>query len=151
MRSIEPDQAPQTFNGLPDTEIIMKTLIASTNLSPLITTVIFGALALSCGAISAAADSSDLPQVVVKFGDLNLSTQQGAAALYGRIAAAADEVCESHLLDSRDLLAQQRIRGCLQKAIADAVTKVGRPELFAIYNTKNHRHAPTMVAIAQTR
>lgn len=128
----------------------MKTLITSTNLSPLITTAIFGALALSCGAISAAADSSDLPQVVVKFGDLNLSTQQGAAALYRRIAAAADEVCESYSPHSRDLLAQQRIRGCVQKAIADAVTRVGRPELFAIYNAKNHRPAPNMVAIAQT-
>lgn len=129
----------------------MKTLITSANLSPLITTAIFGALALSCGAVSAAADRSGVSQVIVKFGDLNLSVQQGAATLYGRITAAADEVCGSYAADSRDLPAQAGVRACVQKAIADAVTKVGRPELFAIYNAKNHRRAPIMVATAQTR
>jgi UrcA family protein len=151
MRSIEPDRARQTLNGLPDAEAIMKTLSTSTNLSSLIATAIFGALALSCGAVSTAADSSDPHQVVVKVADLNLSTQQGAAALYRRIAAAANEACESYLVNSWDLLAAEKIQGCVQKAIADAVTKVGRPELFAIYNAKNHRPAPALVAKAQTR
>ena len=70
----------------------MKTL---TNLPRLITTAIFGALALSCDAASIAADNSDVPQTVVKFGDLNLSNPQGAATLYSRIVAAAHEVCRS--------------------------------------------------------
>ena len=60
----------------------MNTLITSTNLSRLISTAIFGALTLSWGAMSVAADESDAPQVVVKFGDLNLSNPQGADALY---------------------------------------------------------------------
>ena len=51
----------------------MNTLITSTHLSRLISTAIFGALTLSWGATSIAADETEAPQVVVKFGDLNLS------------------------------------------------------------------------------
>jgi UrcA family protein len=151
MRSIEPDQPPQTLNDLADTETIMKALIMSTHLSPLITTAIFGAFALSCSFVSTAADNSDVPQAVVKFADLNMSTQQGAAALYGRIAAAADKVCNSYAVDFRDLVAKAQVNACVHRAIADAVTKVGQPELFAIYSAKNHRPVPNMVAISQTR
>jgi UrcA family protein len=135
------------LNDLPDTqETIMKTL---TNLPRLITTAIFGALALSCGAVSIAADNSGVPQVVVKFGDLNLSNPQGAATLYHRIVAAAEKVCGSFVIDSR---LQESLSGpnhCVHKAVADAVSKVGQPELFAIYNAKNRRSAP--ITIAQTR
>lgn len=129
----------------------MKTLITSSRLSTLITTTILGALALGYGAVSTAANGGDAPQVVVTFGDLNMSTRQGAAALYERIAAAAGEVCQSYAVDSRDLAAQQQVRACVHKAIADAVTKVAQPELLAIYNAKNHRPVPAMVAIAQLR
>ena len=129
----------------------MKTLITSTNLPRLITTAIFGAIALSCGAISIAADQSDVPQAVVKFGDLNLSNRQGAATLYSRIVAAAGEVCNSFNIDYRDLRSRARLHACVHKAIADAVTRVGQPELFAIYNAKNHQPRPITVAAAQTR
>jgi UrcA family protein len=128
----------------------MKTLSISTHLSSLITSAIFGALALGCGPQSPAAQSGDPPQVAVKFADLNLATRQGASALYGRIAAAADEVCQSNAVESRDLFAQQQMRACVHKAIADAVAKVGQPQLLAIYNARNHRPAAT-VAVAQNR
>lgn len=127
----------------------MNALITSTRLSSLITTAIFGALALSLGAVSSAADRSDSPRMVVNYGDLNLSTREGAAALYGRITAAADEVCNAYAVDIRDLAGEEQARACVHKAIADAVTKVGRPELFAIYNAKYHLPAPTVVAFAQ--
>ncbi|MGH8232185.1 MAG: UrcA family protein, partial [Steroidobacteraceae bacterium] len=135
----------------PDTETIMNALITSSHLSPLITTAIVGAFALSCSTVSTAADQSDAPQAVVKFADLNISTQQGAAALYGRIAAAADKVCYSYAVDIRDLVAQAGVKACVNKAIADAVTKVGQPKLFAIYSAKNHRPLPNLVATAQNR
>jgi UrcA family protein len=139
---------PETLNDFPDTqETIMKTQITSTNLPRLITTAIFGAIALSCGAMSIAADQSDVRQAVVKFGDLNVSNRQGAATLYSRIVAAAGEVCN----DNRDLPYRARLHACVHKAIADAVTRVGQPELFAIYNAKNHRPHPITVAAAQTR
>lgn len=132
-------------------ETIMKTLFTSTHLSRLITTAIFGALALSGGAASIAADTSEVPQVVVKFGDLNLSNPQGAAKLYSRIATAAYEVCKSFDINSRDLGSRARLTACLHKAIADAVTKVGQPELLAIYNAKNHQPLPINVAAAHSR
>ena len=129
----------------------MKTSITLTSLPRRITATLFGALALSCGAAAIAADNSDLPQAVVKFGDLNLSNPQGGATLYSRIAVAAHEVCKSFDNDSRNLASQARLEACVHKAIADAVTKVGEPELFAIYNAKNHQPRPTIVASAQTR
>jgi UrcA family protein len=103
----------------------------------LIVTVILSALATGFATICAAADTTDVPQVVVKFGDLSLSSPQGANKLYSRIAAAAQEVCKSFAVDDRDLGARSRLNACLHQAIADAVTKVGQPELFAIYNAKN--------------
>ncbi|MGH8291587.1 MAG: UrcA family protein [Steroidobacteraceae bacterium] len=127
----------------------MNTLITSTNLPRLIIPAILGALALSCGAVSSAADTS-MPRVVVKFGDLNLSNPEGAAALYGRIAYAADVVCDSFSVDIRDHDTQDQVTGCVRKAIADAVNKVDRPELFAVYNGKNHRLLSIRIAAVQT-
>jgi UrcA family protein len=140
------------LNDLPDNqETIMKTLITSSNLPRRITTAIFAALALTCGAVSIAADDSDVPQALVKFGDLNLSNPQGATALYSRIAAAANRVCKPFDTDSRDLGSRARVDACVHKAIANAVTKVDHPELFAIYNAKNHQPRPIIVAAVQTR
>ncbi len=129
----------------------MRTPIDSSFLSPLITTAIFGALVLSAGTASAAAPSGDPPRVIVSFGDLNLSSPDGAAKLYGRIASAADAVCLYYEVDTSNLLVQDRVRACVHKVIADAVTKVGRPGLLAIYNAKNHRRAPLIVANARSR
>ena len=124
----------------------MKTLITSAKLPRLVTTTIFGALAFGCGALSIAADRSDVPQVVVKFGDLNLSNRQGAATLYNRIVAAAYEVCGSFDTDIRALASYRKLDACVHKAIADAVTKVGQPELFAVHNARNHQPLPNTVA-----
>ena len=123
--------------------------ITSTNLPRVIKTLIFGALALSCGAVSIAADNSDVPQGVVKFGDLNLSNPQGAATLYSRIAAAAERVCGSS--DYREFGSMTGTKSCVHKAIKDAVTKVDRPALYAVYNPKNKASQPIIIAAAQTR
>ena len=94
----------------------MKTLITSAKLPRLVTTTIFGALAFGCGALSIAADLSDVPQDVVKFGDLNLSNRQGAATLYNRIVAAAHEVCKSFDTDMRDLPWHAQLDACIQQS-----------------------------------
>ena len=117
----------------------------------LIQTAIFSVLASGLATICTAADSSDVPQAVVKFGDLNLSNPQGAAKLYSRVAAAADKVCKPFDINSRNLESRARLDACVHKAIAGAVTAVGRPELFAIYNAKNHQPVPIIVAAAPTR
>ena len=129
----------------------MNTLTTASYLPRLIFTATLGALALSWGAASIAAVEGDVPQAVVKFGDLNLSSPQGAAKLYSRIAAAGSEVCKAFDIDGRDLGARARLNACVHKAIADAVTKVDRPELFAVYNAKNHQPRPVIVAAVQTR
>jgi UrcA family protein len=119
--------------------------ITSTNLTRVIQTAILGAFALSCAAASNAADYGNVPTAVVKFGDLNPSNPQGAAKLYGRIVAAAQEVCKPFDVRSDDLGAQSRLHACVSKAIANGVSKVGKTELFAIYNAKNHQSLPVSV------
>ena len=123
----------------------MKTL---TNVPSVITTAIFGALSLSCGPLSIAADVSGTRQVVVKFEDLNLSNSQGATSLYTRIVTAAHAVCRSVDID---IASRRQLDACVHKAITDAVTKVGQPELFAIYNTHNRQVVPITLAAVWTR
>jgi UrcA family protein len=124
----------------------MKSLIASAENPRLVTAAIFGALAFGCSAVSIAADRSDVHQAVVKFADLNQSNQQGAATLYNRIVFAAHEVCESFDTGIRDLPSHARLDACVHRAIADAVTKVGRPELIAVYNARNRQPLSIIVA-----
>jgi UrcA family protein len=127
----------------------MNTITTSTPLRSLIAAAIFGALASGFTAVSAAADSTDAPQVVVKYGDLNISNQQGAAALYGRIRRAAESVCPRFELSQ--LASQARRVACVHKAITDAVTTVNQPALFAEYNAKYRSPLPIMLAAGQGR
>lgn len=124
----------------------MNTLNPST-LSSLIASALLGVLSVSWSAMSVAADASDPPQVLVKFEDLNLSNAQGATTLYRRIAAAAALVCRPQ--DTKSLASIGRAQSCVRKAIADAVTKVDRAELFAVYNSKSREQRP--IVLAQSR
>lgn len=127
----------------------MNSMNTSPRLRALIATAIVSALASIVTTVSAAADSPNPPTVIVKYGDLSVSNPQGAATLYSRIVAAAYEVCKSFDMRSRDLTSQAGWTACVHKAITDAVTKVGQPELFAIYNARNRQPLP--ITLAQTR
>jgi UrcA family protein len=129
----------------------MNTTNPSARLRGFIATAIFSALASTFAAVCTAADSSDTRSETVKYADLNVSNPEGAAALYRRIAAAANNVCRSFELDSRYIGSQAGLNACVRKAIADAVTKVGRPELFTVYNSKNRQPLPVTVALAKSR
>src|SRR5437763_16869842 len=109
----------------------MKTLLASAKHPHLVTAAIFGALALGCGAVSIAADRSDVPQAVVKFGDLNLSNPQGADTLYNRIVFAAHEVCESFNADIRDIVSFAQLNACVLMTIYGEVSKYGLGVVYA--------------------
>jgi UrcA family protein len=126
----------------------MNTMTPSPRLRGLIATAIFSALASSFTVVCAAADSTDAPSVVVKYGDLNVSSPQGAAALYGRIRVAAEAVCPH--LDHADLQSKMHMDVCVDKAIADAVTKVDQPALLAVYNAKNRTQLPANL-LSQSR
>jgi UrcA family protein len=103
----------------------------------LIAATAVGAFAASFTLIAHADQSTDVPQVIVKYADLSVSSPQGAAALYHRIWAAAVTVCRP--LDDRDLGSKQVMDACIHKAVADAVAKVDQPALSAVYREKNRQ------------
>ena len=129
----------------------MNTLAFFARLPGLYAATLVCAVAASVPAICAAADSSDVPSVVVKFADLNLSNPEGVAVLYRRINAAARDVCKSYDIHS----GSDRLAGsadpCVRKALQDAVNKVGHPALSAMYNAKHPQPLPITVASAKTR
>jgi len=109
----------------------------------LVAAAVLCAISAGFATVAAAADYTDVRSVTVQYGDLNLSNPQGAAALYSRIVGAAHEVCDP---SSSDLASRASARKCVNKAIAHAVSRVGHPELIAIYIEKTHRALPTTVA-----
>jgi UrcA family protein len=123
--------------------------ITSTPLRTLVAGAILGALALSFASVSSADDRTSPPQVIVKFADLDVSTQQGAQTIYRRIHSAADNVC-FRMYASNEAYKLNR-DACLQKVIADAVTKVNEPALSAIFASKYGLSAPVVLAAAGTR
>jgi UrcA family protein len=123
--------------------------ITSAPLRTLVTGAILSALALSFATVSSADERTTPPQVIVKFGDLDLSTSQGAVALYGRIHGAAVNVCWR--VYASDLLFSLEKDACLQKAIGDAVIRVNRPALSAVFASKYRTPQPAVLAAAEAR
>lgn len=94
--------------------------------------------ALSLASLSAsAADEIVTKSEVVRFSDLNLSSDAGIRTLYQRIRKAARKVC----IQANDSvhLEERNFRACQDKALADAVGKVNRPSLTAMYHAQNAR------------
>jgi UrcA family protein len=84
----------------------------------------FSTLMLLAGPAAHAANRvGEIPTKTVSFRDLDLSTTQGAQALYDRISGAAREVCAGVDLEAFD--------ACRARAIEDAVKFVGSPLLSA--------------------
>ena len=116
--------------------------ITSASLRSLVAGAILSALAASFATVSGAEEGTIPPQVIVKFGDLDIATPQGATALYGRIRSAADNVCWPKY--SSDNVGSQLHDACMQKVIADAVMKVNRPAVSAVYEAR-HGKLPTFI------
>jgi UrcA family protein len=114
----------------------MNTTTPSTGLCRLIATAIFGALASSFSAVSAADPSS--ASVTVKYADLKLASPSGALVLYERIRAAAQSACNYFWFKTDADEAR-----CVQNTIANAVSKVNQPALSAVYNAKYKISAPS--------
>jgi UrcA family protein len=122
--------------------------ITTTPFRTLVAGAILSALAFSFATVSRADDDTTPPQVTVKFGDLDVSTSQGAAALYRRIQVAAVSVCSRMYVDEQS--SKWHASACLQKVIGDAVTKVNRPALSAVFASKFSVSAPMVLAAAGT-
>ena len=130
----------------------MTTMTTSTDVThprALIATAIIGVLISGFAAICSAADSTDAPQAIVKYADLDVSTSQGAAVLYNRIRFASEGVCAP--LDGSGLGSKSRLKTCVQRAIAGAVAKVNRPALFAVYAAKHEVGQPAKFLTADRR
>jgi len=117
---------------------------ATSGLRGLIATAIFGFLGLGFCVIAGAADPSAESRTV-KFADLDISNPSDAHVLYRRIRAAAQVVC-SHYFFATDT---DKAR-CVRDATADAVTRINRCELSAVYNANNKTSAPSRL-VSQTR
>jgi UrcA family protein len=107
-----------------------------TGLRGLIATAIFGALALSFSAVSAAEDPHPV-SITVKYADLNIASPSGALVLYERIRAAAHSACSLFWFKTDADEAR-----CLHDTIANAVAKVNQPALSAVFNAKYKTSVP---------
>ncbi|MGH8286952.1 MAG: UrcA family protein [Steroidobacteraceae bacterium] len=93
-------------------------------------------LSLATAAVLAAPATYDQRIIEVEYGDLDLSSTGGAAALYRRLEAAAHDACAEG--DSRDARAAARVRECERQAIAGAVARVDRPTLTALHRGRGN-------------
>jgi UrcA family protein len=142
------DDQSSSRNGLIGRKESTMNTITSTSLHTLVAGAILSALALSFATVSRADDGMAPPQVIVKFADLDVSTSQGAVALYGRIHSAAVDVC-SRMYYSTEAYRRHK-DACLQKLIADAVTKINEPALSAVFASKFGVAPPMVLAAAGT-
>ena len=102
------------------------------------------AMLLACAVIASSAFADDqFRSETVKFGDLNVNTPAGAEALYRRIHLAAGRVCPS---DSSDPLSRISAANCARKAEAEAIEKLGLPQLTAYYQMKTGNHTQPLSA-----
>src|SRR5437868_13031513 len=82
-------------------------------------------LAGSVGAAQAATSEDAVPTIVVRYGDLDLTTTDGASVLYQRISVAAHQVCQGEF--SRAVSQVGKSRACREAAIERAVNAVNTP------------------------
>ena len=91
----------------------------------------------------------DVPKTMVRYADLDISTTQGATALYNRIRFAAEGVCSGYFHD--DLVAKSGWKLCMKEAIEGAVTKVNQPALSAVYAANYGMPRPETILTADRR
>ena len=107
----------------------------------------FGAAAATAGIPDSQPVSDGVNQYMVRYADLDLSKVDGAAALYSRLRHAAGIVCSS--LQSRDLTLNTLYRGCVDHAIGNAVTRVGRPMLSQYHESHTQGEKSAQVQLAR--
>jgi len=129
----------------------MKTIILSKTSRRTLVAGIVGACALGFAAMAAADDGLGTPKAVIRYGDLNLMTMKGAQVLYERITIASYAVCLSSGRDANDNADPFAVEDCRKKIIADAVSKIGKPTLYAVYNATHAKPLPAPIITAESR
>jgi UrcA family protein len=97
--------------------------------------ILASALAM-LGSSLAMADTDEAGRLVqqVKYSDLNLSNQEGAATLYRRLSVAAAHVCAP--LRNSVLAAARKHSACVDQAMARAVADVNAPALTEYFTAR---------------
>ena len=117
----------------------MKANVKTANLTDL---VLLTAVCLTCGWLGSTALADEpVRSETVKFPDLNVNTPEGVQALYGRIHAAAKRVCSDP-----EPVFHFSAASCAREAEAQAVAKVGLPQLVAYYRVKTGDWARPLIA-----
>jgi UrcA family protein len=111
---------------------------------------LFGTTLIAAGMLGGhafAADSfSETPSTVVKFGDLNLTSQQGVASLYKRIHSAAEQVCGASTADTVFPEVSLSIHKCVVDSETRAIRAVNNGALEAYYSKKTGRPMPVFAS-----
>ena len=89
--------------------------------------------AAGIGAVSAATPDDESLSVAVKYHPQDLSTQDGARALYRKLVRAAEQVCPTNSA-SPLVLPSAAVAECRAQSVARAVFKINNPSLVAVYN-----------------
>jgi UrcA family protein len=102
----------------------------TTSRSVLALSTLLASLGWSAATLAAPTRVGEVATKVVRFKDLDLSTAEGAKALYERITTAARIVCRDAGYDARE---------CRARAVDDAVRRVGRPLLSSVHSSSVER------------
>lgn len=103
-------------------------------------TACMAAAAMGVHAAEQIGDSGPMMETVM-YSDLNLANPQGVERLYQRIAAAAQQVCDSR--QGRTLQTQTLDSICTKQSIARAVAAVGQPVLTSLHAVKTGQSGGT--------
>jgi UrcA family protein len=87
------------------------------------------------GIAAAATPADDVPQIVVRYGDLNLQTDAGLQALHRRLSHAAGQVCGVPA-SKIDLARAAAVSRCQNEAIARAIRALPNEHLVEVMITR---------------
>ena len=111
-------------------------------------TVALGASALllaAAPAVSVSAEPVQTSSAIVKYSDLNLSSHEGAKAMYQRLKMTARNLCGDEP-DIREIGAQASWRTCVNGIVDSAVGSLNDPMVAAF----NGGRSATLVKVAET-
>ena len=92
--------------------------------------------ALAFSGLASASVPQELPSVVVKYGDLDLTAKPDVVRLHARIRNAAERVCSP--LDSRVLGLREQFDQCVTDAVRQSVAAVGNENLSRFHRYGRH-------------
>jgi len=94
-----------------------------------------------------AARPTDPPSVRVRYGDLDLTRDDGVQVLYARLRAAARQVCPDY--GARSLRQRAIVQACFETSLANAVAAVRNDRLAALHGQKDGRARGSRTRIAR--